>query len=558
MRKQLARVQAAVVSEHDGAILGLALPALLALVLDPIMSVVDTSIVGHLGTSQLAGVGVASILFTFASVLFGFLASATTPLVAESVALSDFRAASRTVVHGLWIAISVGTLLASILAISHPLLLHAFGASPAVFPHAAAYFVARAPALPALLSQLVCLGAFRGRRDTITPMAVALITNVTNLSLDLILIFVFGLGTAGAAGATTAAQWVGCTILLWVLIYREWLRLDDLKTEPTIAEAQPLLEAGAALSLRSMSGITSVLTATTNIAKLGAIALAAHEILRQIWTFGIIMTESLSIAGQGLIASSLGASDGERARDIMRRLLVLASVLGATIAVIMCVLRRPLATLFTGDPSVATIAALTLPVLAIFQPMEAVMTVMDGVLIGARDTSYVARSMVVGAGLCLSCLALTTKASAKLMDPAIAAIRSYGITTPSDAAWLGLAGIWLTLKVMSITRTIFAALRLASSKSPIQNTDNLPERQRKRRVSPSKSTSTSASDVSSNAGAGSSPATSQLGFLRPFQRRSRQQQQQPSGTAEASSDSGRGYAGSEQPQPTHSISPLPR
>lgn len=436
----------------------------------------DTSIVGHLGTSQLAGVGVASILFTFTSVLFGFLASATTPLVAEAMAQGDSRRSSRVVVHGLWIAVTVGTVLATALAALHGWLLQRFGASPGVFPHAAAYLVARAPALPALLIQLVCLGAFRGRRDTVTPMAVALISNVSNLSLDLVLIFLLSMGTAGAAAATTAAQWLAAATLLWVLLSREWLRWDDLKMAPTYTEARPLLEAGAALSLRSVSGITSVLTATSNIAKLGAVALAAHEILRQVWTFGIIMTESLSIAGQGLIASSIGTEDRDRAQRILRRLIQLAFVLGLAIAAGTTLLSRPLAGIFTRDATVATVAALCLPVLAVFQPIEAVMTVMDGALIGARDTAFVARTMVAGASLCLMALFLTSRVSGFLLPRAIETVHSLGFRPPpsTDVSWLGLSGIWVTLKVMSLTRTTFAALRLRSPRSPIKPPPSSP------------------------------------------------------------------------------------
>ncbi|KAK3271905.1 hypothetical protein CYMTET_19769 [Cymbomonas tetramitiformis] len=102
-------------SKYDKAIFGIALPALCAILLDPLMSLVDTAIVGQLGAAPLAGTGMSTIVFTFSSVLFAFLTTATTPLVAGANARGDAKAASETIVNGLWLAGLIGTVMCAML-----------------------------------------------------------------------------------------------------------------------------------------------------------------------------------------------------------------------------------------------------------------------------------------------------------------------------------------------------------------------------------------------------------------------------------------------------------
>lgn len=192
-------------SKHDDAILALAGPAVIALAADPLLSVVDTGFVGHIGPDELAALGVNTALFSFAFVVFNFLATATTPSIAKAVAQGDREGAGRQVwqagVVALVLGLGVG---AGLVAFADPALSW-MGAdsSPHVHELAHEYLVWRALAAPAALLLTASQGAFRGLQDMKTVLNITVFANMINLALDPLLIFGLHQGVAGAAAATT-------------------------------------------------------------------------------------------------------------------------------------------------------------------------------------------------------------------------------------------------------------------------------------------------------------------------------------------------------------------
>jgi putative MATE family efflux protein len=149
---------------HDREIVALAVPAFGALIAEPLFLMVDTAIVGHLGTAQLAGLGIASALLATAVSIFVFLAYATTAAVARRVGAGDLQAAIRQGMDGIWLALLLGTAVIAVVLPTAPALVELFGASDTAAPYATTYLRISALGIPAMLVVLAATGVLRGYR----------------------------------------------------------------------------------------------------------------------------------------------------------------------------------------------------------------------------------------------------------------------------------------------------------------------------------------------------------------------------------------------------------
>src|SRR4051794_17225227 len=171
--------------QHDREIVALAVPAFGALVAEPLFVMADSAIVGHLGTAQLAGLGVAAALLTTLVNVFVFLAYATTAAVARRVGSGDRRAAVQQGVDGIWLALLLSVPVVLVAAALAPELVGLFGASPSATPYAVTYLRISALGIPAMLVVLAATGVLRGLQDTRTPLLVAVAGFSANLALNL-------------------------------------------------------------------------------------------------------------------------------------------------------------------------------------------------------------------------------------------------------------------------------------------------------------------------------------------------------------------------------------
>jgi putative MATE family efflux protein len=185
----------------------LALPALGALVAEPLFLLTDTALVGHLGGVPLAGLGIASVVIQTVVGLLVFLAYATTPMVARRLGSGDTTGAVRAGIDGVWLSLAVGAVL---VAAGVPLagwLVGLFGATGEVTAAATEYLSIALWGIPALLVTLAASGLLRGLQDTTTPLVVAGVGFAANAALNAVFIYGFGWGVAGSAAGTVIASW---------------------------------------------------------------------------------------------------------------------------------------------------------------------------------------------------------------------------------------------------------------------------------------------------------------------------------------------------------------
>ncbi|MFD5326172.1 MATE family efflux transporter [Streptomyces sp. NPDC127092] len=390
---QAPAIPKAVRRQHDREIVSLAVPAFGALVAEPLFLMVDSAIVGHLGTPQLAGLAIASALLSTAVSVFVFLAYATTAAVARRVGAGDLKAAIRQGIDGIWLALLLGAAVVALTLPAAPWLVSLFGASDTAAPYAVTYLRISILGIPAMLVVLAATGVLRGLQDTRTPLYVAIAGFTANGALNVGLVYGAGLGIAGSAWGTVIAQF-GMAAAYLVVVVRG-ARRHGASLRPDAAGIRASAQAGAPLLVRTLSLRAVLMIATAVAARLGDADVAAHQIILSLWSLMAFALDAIAIAGQAIIGRYLGADDADGARQVCRRMVQWGVVSGVALGVLL-VLTRPLfIPLFTGDQAVQDALLPALLVVALSQPVSGVVFVLDGVLMGAGDGPYLAWAMLL-------------------------------------------------------------------------------------------------------------------------------------------------------------------
>jgi MATE family multidrug resistance protein len=430
-------------SPHDRAIAALAVPALGSLVADPLLSLVDTAFVGRVGPDALAGLGVSAAIFGVAFFVFNFLEYGTTTEVARAVGAKDLDGAGRATVTAAVLAVVAGTAAGLLLVAFAGPVTGLLGADGAVQVEAVRYVMIRAFAAPAVLLVRSAHGAYRGHQDTRTPFLVTLGINGINLVLDPILIFGADLGVAGAAWATVIAQWTGAIVFL-VLAYRGRHRYGLRGAKPVGAEVRAFLRIGRDLAIRSGSLLATFTLATAVATRVSDDAVAAHQILSQVFIFLALAVDALAIAAQALVGKAVGEGDSDGTLDLGDRLLAVGVVVGLGLAALLAVLRPVLGGVFTDDAAVLAQVAEAYWLLVLIQPIGAIVFVWDGVFIGAGDFAFLAAAMVFSSAIACALLLLVL-----------------------PLGW-GLAGVWWAIGALMVARTLTLGWRRAAATSPLR------------------------------------------------------------------------------------------
>ncbi|MFE9409288.1 MATE family efflux transporter [Streptomyces sp. NPDC006704] len=423
---------------HDREILSLAVPAFGALVAEPLFVMADSAIVGHLGTPQLAGLGIAAPLLTTAVSIFVFLAYATTAAVSRRVGAGDLPGAIRQGMDGIWLALLLGAAVVATVLPGAPWLVSLLGASDTAAPYATTYLRISALGIPAMLVVLAATGVLRGLHNTRTPLYVAVGGFAVNGALNLGLVYGAGLGIAGSAWGTVIAQ-LGMAAVYLVVVVRG-ARDHGASLRPDAVGIRNSARAGVPLLIRTLSLRAVLMVATAVAARLGDADVAAHQVILSLWTLLAFALDAIAIAGQAIIGRYLGADDAKGARRACRRMVEWGITFGVLLGLLVVATRPLFIPLFTSDHAVQDALLPALLVVALVQPVAGVVFVLDGVLMGAGDGVYLARAMVV---------TLVVFVPAALLVPALGG---------------GLTELWWAMALMMVVRMLTLTWRARSGR----------------------------------------------------------------------------------------------
>lgn len=433
----------------DREIVRLALPAFGALIAQPLYVLADTAVVGHLGTPQLAGLAIANTVLATLYAIFIFLAYGTTSAVARLIGAGDHREAAHQAVQGMWLAVGLGALLALAGEVFAVPLVRLLGAEGAVEANALVYLRISLLGVPATLLTFAGTGYLRGLQNTKGPLVVAIGSALFNLGFELALIYGLGFGIGASAASTVVAEWGAALVYLW-WVHRA-VSAHSVVLRPHARTLRSLLVVGRDLFFRTVALRCSLTVATAVAARIGTVDLAAHQIAFEIWSFLALALDAIAIAGQSITGLRLGAGDGPGARDAGRRMLEWGVVAGVVAGLGVAALRGVLPDLFTDDPAVIALAGFLLLYVAVLQPVNGAVFVLDGLLIGAGDLRFLAKAMVGG-----MCVFVPAAAAVLVLDLGIgwlwAAISLFMVARLVPLAWRFHGDAWVVLGRTATTR----------------------------------------------------------------------------------------------------------
>lgn len=374
-------------------ILALAIPSLGALIAEPLFLLTDTAMVGHLGASALASLGLASTVLTTVIGLLIFLAYATTPIVARRLGAGNRPGALSAGIDGLWLALGLGVILGALAYALTPLVVGWFGAEGDVSLGAVSYLSISWWGLPGMLLVIAATGLMRGLQDTRTPLWIALAGFSANAALNAVLIYGLGLGLIGSALGTVFAQWAMAAVFLAIVI-RE-ARAHQVSLTPGLIGIRAAARSGSWLFVRTLSLRVALIATVVVATGLGTRELAAWHIVFTIFSLLALALDALAIAAQALVGHDLGSGDVQTVRQTTSTLMAWGFMGGGMLATLTGLLSPVLPFVMTSDGPLREVLVVVLILLALTLPLSGFVFVLDGVLIGAGDGKYLALTGVL-------------------------------------------------------------------------------------------------------------------------------------------------------------------
>jgi putative MATE family efflux protein len=422
-------------SPLDRRIIALAIPALGALIVEPLYTLTDTAIVGHLGRAPLGGLALATTVLNLVGWTSAFLEMATTSQVAFRRARNDAAGADTAATAAYLTAAALGIVVALVVAFAGPPIAALLGGTGAIQRNATTYLHISAVGMPFLLMTFAGTGHLQGHEDTRTPLRIVLVANVVNVILEVVLVYGVHAGVAGSAWGTVVAQLVAAVCFLAA----GRRRMPTAPHRPPAHEFAVLLRDGLALVIRTVALGAALVMATAVATQVGSATLAGHQIALQVWLLLALTLDALAVPAQVYVGGALGRGDVEQAAHIGERCLRLGLIAGVAVGLATIALSPALPYVFTADGAVRHVALLGLIVCGLLQPFAALAFVYDGLLLGAGDYSTLRRAML------LALLAFAPLAVATLADHR-----------------LGIVGIWLALTCWLAARTALLGRRWSS------------------------------------------------------------------------------------------------
>lgn len=377
----------------------LAIPAIIAGIAEPVISLVDTAVVGRLGATELGGVGVGSSLFTLLMWILAQTKSAISAIVSRHYGEKRLKQLQRFVPQALLLNFLLGVL---IVAATLPFLTTIFSwynAKGELLETASNYYGIRALGLPFGLFVFGVFGVFRGLQNTSWAMQISFAGAFLNIVLDLLLVFgiegvIPAFGVKGAALASVCAQ-VLMFMLSLVFLYRktQFKLFLALRIHPKIGK---LLRMSLDLFLRAGALNVAFYVGTSFSTSYGDEVVAAFTIGTNIWLFSSFFIDGYSNAGNALSGRLAGEGNLKELKRVGFQLVKINLVIASLLSLSYALLYPFMGSFFTASPRVLLFFNATFWLIIVSQPINALAFTMDGIYKGLGKTAFL-RNLLIGA-----------------------------------------------------------------------------------------------------------------------------------------------------------------
>ena len=426
-------------------IAALALPALGVLAAEPLYLLFDTAVVGRLGALALAGLAIGGLIVSMVGSGLVFLSYGTTARSARYHGAGDRAAAVREGVQATWLALALGVLFVVVVQAAAVPIVSAIASKDDIVGEALTWLRIAVMAAPAMLMSLAGNGWMRGVQDTVRPLRYV----VTGFAISAVLCppLVYGwlglprMELAGSAVANLVGQWIAALLFGWALLVER----VPLAPDWSVLRAQVVM--GRDLFLRTVAFQVCYVSAAAVAARFGAAAVAAHQVVLQVWNFLALVLDSLAIAAQSLVGAALGAGLAAHAKSVAWRVTAFSAVAASVLSVVFAAGASVLPEMFTNDRAVLDAVAVPWWFLVAQLPVAGVVFGLDGVLLGAGDATFMRNATIISALVGFL--------------PLIWLSLVFG--------W-GLAGIWSGLSAFILLRLVFVGWRALSGRWAVPGT----------------------------------------------------------------------------------------
>lgn len=421
-------------NKRDQQILAIALPAIVTNITVPLLGLVDTAIVGHMGSAAYIGaVAVGSMIFNLVYWLFGFLRMGTSGMTAQACGRRDFNEITRLLVRSGWVSLTIALL---IVVLQWPIregMLWFIGPTDDVRPLAATYFDIVVWGAPAMLSLYSLSGWFIGMQNTRIPMLVSIMQNVVNILASLTFVYGLGMKVEGVALGTVVAQYAGCMMALWCLwrYYRKVLGLRGQSFHRSSLTAY--FSSNRDIFLRTLCLVAVNLYFTSAGARQGATILAVNTLLMQLYLLFSYILDGFAYAGEALGGKYWGAKEMDTYKDIVRRLFGWGALMTILFTAIYVIGGTPFLSILTDEPQVVEASKAYVWWAYLIPAAGVAAFIWDGLFIG------------------------TTQTRGMLVSSAVAALVFF-VTATVTMNIMGNHGLWLSMILYLLTRGIIQTL----------------------------------------------------------------------------------------------------
>jgi putative MATE family efflux protein len=374
---------------------GLALPALGVLAAEPIYLLFDLAVVGRLGALSLAGLAIGGLILSTLSSQMTFLSYGTTARSARFFGAGDHSTAVGEGVQATWLALGLGTLIVVAVQIVAEPLVWALSAGGDIASAALPWVRIAIFGVPAILISAAGNGWMRGVQDTGRPLRYV----VTGFGLSALLcpLLVYGwlgmprLELVGSAVANLVGQWLAALLFCRALLVER----VPLRIQPSVLRAQMAM--GRDLVLRTLAFQACYVSAGAVAARFGAAAVAAHQVVLQLWSFLALVLDSFAIAAQSLVGAALGAGQLAHAKSVALRVTIFSTAASAVLAGVFAVGASVFPSVFTDDRSVLDAMGVPWWFMVAQLPVAGIVFALDGVLLGAGDAKFMRNATLISA-----------------------------------------------------------------------------------------------------------------------------------------------------------------
>jgi multidrug resistance protein, MATE family len=414
-------------------ILRLAIPNIISNLSVPLLSSVDTALMGHMDQIYYLGaVAVGGMIFNFVYWGFGFLRMGTTGLTAQAFGNEDPKEAISILGRALLVAISAGLLMIILKDVIEYLSFLIIPSTGNVETHARLYFGIRIFAAPATLAMYAFTGWFFGMQNATIPLLITILTNGLNIGFNLLFIKKFGMKADGVALGTVCANYIGVLFTVWLFAKKYRVLFNQFKIKRILdwQKLKKFFQLNLDIFIRTLCLIFVFSFFTAKSSANGETILAVNSILINLWTILAYGIDGFAFAAESLVGRFVGAKDKTNFIKAVRLSFIWGIGLGVLISLFYWIFAESILRIFT-DNSGLIVLAMGFMIWTIMAPIvNGFCYIWDGIFIGATATKAMRTSMLI----CTFLIFLPV----------------YYLTIP----YFGNHGLWLALIVFMIARGI--------------------------------------------------------------------------------------------------------